>query len=425
MSQLRKISISLLAILCACHAGKHKDDLVLIQIQDRNGLSETISNPDRLVTYSCTDFLSPQPFKKVLRVFRKEGQNRSIITTYYPNGSTWQMLEAREMRAFGAYREWHSNGTKKIEATVIGGNADLAPGAQDSWLFDDTSLVWNENGQLLASIQYDKGALSGTSTYYYPSGATEKTVPYIRGRIEGQLNEFWETGAIKAAFSFADGCKDGLGTSYWPNGSPCCEEEYEQGLLKTGCYWDPAHQLTAQVSNQTGFRALFDSNRLVQLFEIRKGIAEGLVQNFGVSGDLVSTYYLKNGKKQGEEIEFYPRSDTANEASATPKISVTWDQDMIHGIAKTWYPDGKIESQRELVRNKRCGVCCAWYRDGSLMLTEEYDNDELINGKYFRKNQLDPVSSICSGNGTATIFDGEGSFIRKISYQNHKPIDLD
>ena len=118
-------------LLCACHPAKQEENLVLIQIQDRNGLSETISNPDRLVTYDKIDFLSSQPYQKVLRVFRKEGQNRSVITTYHPNGSTWQLLEAKEMRAFGTFREWFPNGAKKIEATVIGGSADLTPGAQE------------------------------------------------------------------------------------------------------------------------------------------------------------------------------------------------------------------------------------------------------------------------------------------------------
>src|SRR5271157_5002488 len=115
----RKISLVLLVLLCACNRSKVGEELVLIQIQDRNGLSETISNPDRIVTYNQVDFLSAQPYKKVLRVYKNEGKNRSVITTYHPNGTPWQMLEAKEMRAFGAFREWFACGAKKIEATVI------------------------------------------------------------------------------------------------------------------------------------------------------------------------------------------------------------------------------------------------------------------------------------------------------------------
>jgi hypothetical protein len=65
MSQKNKIYLALLFLLCACHPSKPDEQMVLIQIRDRNGLSETISNPDRLITYNKVDFLSSQPYQKV------------------------------------------------------------------------------------------------------------------------------------------------------------------------------------------------------------------------------------------------------------------------------------------------------------------------------------------------------------------------
>src|SRR5438105_13874080 len=96
-----------LLFLCACHHGSgDKEGLALIQIQDRNGLTETISSPEKLGVYETTDFLASQPYKKVTRVFKTEGINRSLLTTYHPNGRPWQYLEAENLRAKGAYREW-------------------------------------------------------------------------------------------------------------------------------------------------------------------------------------------------------------------------------------------------------------------------------------------------------------------------------
>jgi antitoxin component YwqK of YwqJK toxin-antitoxin module len=140
---------------------------------------------------------------------------------------------------------------------------------------------------------------------------------------------------------------------------------------------------------------------------------------------LRSTHYLKNGKKHGEEIEYYPSCEAGSMTALQPKISISWDQDAIHGIVKTWYQSGQLQSQREMCRNKRNGICCCWYRDGSLMLTEEYENDALIQGQYYRKNQLHPISTISNGNGTATIYDEEGVFMRKITYLNRKIVDTD
>ncbi|MBX9744903.1 MAG: hypothetical protein K2X08_06820, partial [Chlamydiales bacterium] len=97
-------------LLCSCQKPQPVNDLVGIQIQDRNGLSETISIPEKLETYGKIDFLSSQPFKKVIRVYKKEGKNHSIITTYHPNGIVWQYLECQDMRASGLYQEWFSTG---------------------------------------------------------------------------------------------------------------------------------------------------------------------------------------------------------------------------------------------------------------------------------------------------------------------------
>ena len=56
----------LLFILLAGCASKSatSDDLVSIQILDRNGFSETISAKDRLKNYEQADFTAPQPYQK-------------------------------------------------------------------------------------------------------------------------------------------------------------------------------------------------------------------------------------------------------------------------------------------------------------------------------------------------------------------------
>ena len=164
----------------ACYHSAPQEQIMAIQIQDRNGLTETINASDRLEVYQNVDFLASQPYKKVLRIYRKEGKNHSKISTYHPNGMPWQYLEAQEMRAYGAYREWFQNGQLKIEATVIGGTADVVLGAQQDWLFEGLSQVWDEKGNLTAQIPYAKGALEGTSLYFYPDGKNKKRSPSLK-----------------------------------------------------------------------------------------------------------------------------------------------------------------------------------------------------------------------------------------------------
>ena len=148
-------------VVCACH--KDLSHVTSINIIDRNGMSETISSKERLSAFDKTDFLTPQPYQKVLRLYGRSenGDVRARITSYHPNGQVKQYLEAANNRAHGVYKEWFANGQRKVEAFVIGGMADLNTQAEASWLFDGTSLAWDEEGHLLAKIFYQKGDLEG------------------------------------------------------------------------------------------------------------------------------------------------------------------------------------------------------------------------------------------------------------------------
>jgi|SRR3989344_5032327 len=396
---MKNLFFSFLLLAGCYHTPEPSEPLLMsIQIQDRNGLTETISIPERLVTYEQVDFLSPQPYKKVLRIFKREGKNAAKITTYHPNGFPWQYLEIQDMRAFGIYREWHPNGRLKIEATVIGGTADVVPGAQQDWLFDGLSQVWDDQGRTLATIPYQKGVLEGKALYYYSSGQLEKELLYHQNELDGETFEFFANGAKRARVF------------------------YQNGLLMEGDYFSSTGEAISHVKQGSGQQSIYDSDALDRMVEFRNGRPEGAVKIFSQSGELIAVYSTKNGKKQGEELRYFT---TQESELALPKLSISWEDDSISGLVKTWYPNGKLQSQREFARNKKTGSSLGWYRDGSLMLLEEYEEDRLVKGQYFKKNQKEPVSTVSNGTGTATLYDEQGIFLRKIPYAKGKPIDSD
>jgi antitoxin component YwqK of YwqJK toxin-antitoxin module len=412
------------SLFSSCHRSEPDNFLVGIQIQDRNGISETISIPDRLETYKQVDFLSSQPFKKVIRVYKKEGKNHSIITTYHPNGFIWQYLEAQDMRAYGLYQEWFFTGQVKIKAHVIGGTADVSPGAQSDWLFDGISEVWDEQGRLAASIPYEKGVLQGTSLHFYPTQQTHLETPYHQNLLEGEWTEYYPDGTTKEKTVYSKGIKTGKSIGYSSLGKLCWTEEYKNDFLQKGSYFSAEGDLVSSVSNGFGFQTFFDDLCSFQQIEVQKGKQEGIIKQFTSNKELRLIYKIKNGKKQGEEIEYYSFFDLEDQNNApSPKISIQWDQDAIHGSVKTWYSNGSLESQKEWARNKKNGASCSWYQDGSLMLIEEYEEDILMKGKYFKKHMKEPISTILQGNGLATLYDDQGVFLRKIVYQKGKPID--
>jgi antitoxin component YwqK of YwqJK toxin-antitoxin module len=407
---MKSLLITLL-LLTACTTRTTRDagTLTSLQVIDRNGFSETISGKERLVQYKGIDYLAPQPYQKVLRVFSKnaKGKNLSKITSYHPNGQVWQYLEVSEGRAHGAYREWHPNGRIKLELTVIEGIADISEIAQASWVFDGGSFVWDEEGRLVADFVYEKGELQETAHYYHPDGSIHQELPYKNHALDGAFTVFDEKGEIVEKIFYEKGVKHG--SAFGPHYT----EEYDQGRLLSASYHLNG-TFVAKISHGFGKQAIFEEGRLHSLLEYQNGIQEGLVEIFDPRGHLQNTFLIKDGKKEGEEWNYY--------ASSKPKLCVFWQDDAIQGIVKTWYENGVMESQREISQNKKHGFSFAWYKGGEVMFMEEYDQNTLQKGTYFKKGDKHPVSKVEEGQGTATLYNGDGHFLQKITYDKGKPL---
>lgn len=424
------LSISLLSLtFSGCYPQRQYNECVVlaptlssINIIDRNGLSETISSQERLVQYANVDFLSPQPYQKVLRVYNRDQQGDiySYITSYYPNGFPRQYLEVVNSRAYGAYKEWHSNGAQKIEATIIGGKADIIEGAEKTWLFDSCCKVWDENGNLQAEIPYCSSELEGLSIYYHENGQIWKNIPYHKNRIHGLMEVFQEDGSLLQKVNYQNGLKEGESIRYWCEGNIAAEENYCDGFLATGRYYNTAGECIAHIDEGNGIRAIFSKTAISEFQEYRNGVLDGKITVFDKYGRIAKYYHMKNNSKQGEEVIFYdaPRL----KKMLTPKISITWFDGKIQGQVKTWYENGIQESQKEMNNNRKSGHSTVWYDDGSLMMIEEYNQDKLVKGEYFIKGERISVSDVFEGNGTATIFAPDGSFQRKVIYHNGKPM---
>ncbi len=411
---------------CASRQGDTPSKLVSMQTIDRNGFTETIGAKDRLALHTNTDFLKPQPYQKVLRVFAKNhrGQSHSHITSYHDNGLVWQSLEVVDGRANGSYLEWHPNGVQKVEAHVIEGLAEVNEAAQVSWVFEGLNRVWDAQGQIMAEFSYQKGILQGTAQIYHPNGLVWKSIPYAQDEIEGVTEVFDNTGQLKESIPFVKGLKHGKAKGEGPNRIWSYEEEYEAGALKTGFYSHAKFPILPTVQEGEGFSTLFVDDHVKTIVEIRKGHQEGSIRLFRPDGSLQSLHHVKEGKKHGEEWEFFP-SEPKEDPLAKPiaaKMLVFWQEDVLQGVAKTWYENGVLQSQRAMSHNKKHGLSTGYYTDGSLMLTEEYDNDRLIKGSYFKHGDKAAVSRVEGGKGSATLFDAEGYFLKTISYEKGYPI---
>jgi antitoxin component YwqK of YwqJK toxin-antitoxin module len=413
----KKIYFFLIFIFFSSCVQRHvSNDLVCVKILDRNGVSETVSIPERIKNYKNVDFTSAQPYRKVMRVFSKDitGQTSSIITTYHANGVLWQYVEGKQNRACGSYKEWHQNGSLKIDAYVVGGPFDLTISAQSEWLFDNVCKVWDENGKLIAEMTYQHGELEGLSNYYYPSGKVKKTVPYHCNKICGDVFCFKENGQMILKETYNNDKKDSLSIAYWGADLIQKIETYNEGLLDEGQYFNMQKELISEVKNGFGKKAIFKNDYLHKFVEYKNGKAEGKIEVFSKNGILKNEYFLIGGKRNGEEIKYYLNRRHCK------KLSVNWKNDVLFGPVKTWYSNGNEESQKEMRQNKKNGMAYAWYKDKTLMFVEEYEDDVLKEGTYYKNN--DVISRVIDGNGVAVLFDENGILLKKVKYKMGSPV---
>ncbi len=393
--------------------------LITVNLVDRNGITEIIRDKKRIAQFEKVNFLAPQPYQKVLRVFDKDssGSAFSILTSYHPNSELKQYLEASGSRAFGLYKEWYASGRVKIEGKVVSGIADLHPQAQESWLFDGLTRAFDEDGALQAEIFYQKGELEGIARYYHKNGVVSKLAPYRKNQLHGELLAYSPQGSCLGCISYVDGVKEGKATCYWENGTLFSSELYQKGLLMQGSYQDPHGEALHGIEKGRGHRPIYQGEHLVELQEYQGGRPEGRVELFDELARKISCHSLKGGEKEGEELFFYPET-------GKPRLLLTWREGLMQGRIKTWYDNGALESQKEISQNKKNGTAFAWYRSGALMLMEEYENDRLIRGEYYRIGEKTPLSRIEKGRGAAHLFDGYGQLVQKVQYQDGKPAEL-
>jgi antitoxin component YwqK of YwqJK toxin-antitoxin module len=413
------ISISLLLCFSSCSPIPRKDEMQMIQIVDRLGMNETINEKEKIQRYATTDFLSPQPFQKVVRVYQHQESQpvKMIITTYHESGMIKEYLEVKGHRANGLYQEFHDNGRLKIQAHVMEGIADLTEAAKMSFIFDGECKVYNDQGRQVALFHYSQGKLDKEACYYAADGSLEKKIPYRQDRIDGIAQRYDAAGQIIGATAYQEGVKEGRSFFLGNSTELPFEEFYHQGKLLQATYYGLSGQVLSKIVDGFGICSITENHRLIKEVEYRKGEEEGLVKTYYPSGRLYEVYTQINGQKHGDEWVYY------DDDNRTPKLLLTWYQDELHGSQKSYYPNGNLESQREMVHNLMQGQLIAWYQRGDLMMMEEYEHHRLQRGVYYKIHSQEKVSEVEDGSGIATIFDGDGLFVQKVIYAKGEIID--
>lgn len=414
---MKKITLCLVLLMSGCAHKQKPSHLLSLQLVDRNGQTETISQIERVKLYEKQNFDKPQSYEKILRVYSKNshGKNPSLITTYHKNGQLFQKLEALDGRAFGLYQEYFENGFIRIKAQVIEGTADITDLAQSTWVFDGPCQVYYPTGDLEANFTYDKGKKTGLATYYHKNGHEKKRLFFIDDQADGTITEFSETGHLSLTYEFKNGIQTGPSYKYYHDGQIAFEETWLNDALIEGKYFNKQKQLVSNIDQGKGFKTLFDEQTPLTQLEYNKGKIEGKIIEYAPSGKIQAYYHMIDDQKQGEEGIYF-------EDSTQLKMLLDWHDDQITGIVKTFYKSGVLESQKSYSHNKKNGPLSCYYPDGSLMLLETYSQDRLLEGKYFKKGDREAFSCVEDGTGCTTLFDEWGGIYKQVYYEKGKVV---
>lgn len=406
---------------CSRNVDDKEPKMISLQLIDRNGFNETISSQDRLDIYKNTDFMEPQPYTKVVRLFQRSAKGKilSAVTSYHENGEVAQYLEVENGRANGSYKEWHPNGRQKVLAHIVEGLGDVSEDAMASWVFDKECVAFDEKGHMIAKITYSKGELNEEALYYFPDGTLKKRVPFHKNEIHGEEILYNEEGEVIGSIHFKKGLKDGVSEYFGSKSCPKFHEEYSEGKLLSAVYYDFDNKVISKVNDGSGLQTLYDDGLLSKQLEFKNGRQDGKVYHYASNGALHSEHILKNGDKHGEEWIYYVITGNPKQK----KMCFNWYEGKLQGRVKSWYLNGNLESEREMFNNKKNGPSTAWYMNGDVMLIEEYENDTLAKGLYMKKGNNAPVSSVSNGSGNATLYDKDGYFLRKVHYQKGNPVE--
>jgi antitoxin component YwqK of YwqJK toxin-antitoxin module len=403
-------------LLLSCQSKLSESSILAIQLTDLNGFTETITNPKQLISFEKNDFLTPQPYKKIVVTYRPSSNTSSKyskVLSYHQNGQVKQLLNVEGFQSKGLYKEWYSNGQLRVQTQLVGGTGDLTPEAQKTWVFNDLFEAFYSNQEKKALIPFIKGKLSGEARYFFPNGQTHKIIEYSNNEINGSFTSYNTDGTLSEETRYSKGLKHGPATLFNQDVNFRLEEFYEQGYLLSGTYFQGEEKLS-EVFNRQGKRTLL--SKLLKIEEpVIDGQRNGLVKEHSSTGFLKKEKNLKGSVKDGLETFYF----------STPpyhkRLSISWELSQLNGPVNTWYSNGNTESSFYLKQGTKEGLSKAWFPSGHLMFHEEYYEGKLINASYYKEGEKKPFSLIKEGKGLASLFDEQGFSKEQVHYENGEP----
>ncbi len=211
--------------------------------------------------------------------------------------------------------------------------------SQESYLNcikDGLWKIYYEDGKLFEETSWKAGVKNGIWKQYFKSGNPKTDASYKAGELDGVMKLFQPDGKLEMSGTYVNAMREGAWIYYLPSGEIKNRELYSKGTLL----------------NQ----------------ELMNGVFTDKYDN----DILKSSYTYKDGKKNGEFIEYYRAGQWKKRLKPADGEFAEEEEEYFEGQ--------KIQRKGIFVNDKLDGKISTFNLDGKLDKTEEYSNGMLISG---------------------------------------------
>ena len=171
-------------------------------------------------------------------------------------------------------------------------------------------------------------------------GGNQRRFTFHAGLVEGIEEIYRQDGALLETVEHHRGERSGRAVRYWTPDLYAAEEHWSKDQLVSGIYRDMDGDVVGEVAMEMAGELFFDDDYTRALQEYTDGRPDGEVRLFDETGQISNFYRVKNNKKSGEEIVYYPGSMKQKlsgeiDIDPQPQLLITWNDDIIHGVTKT------------------------------------------------------------------------------------------
>jgi len=268
---------------------------------------------------------------------------------------------------------------------------EVTQDSQDNYILHGEWKMWDQAGNLIGAGEYRNNQREGTWFRVHTAKDAElfAAMPY---------SQF--TAPFRSEATFKDGKLEGKWVISDSEGRIASESEYSNGVLNGISKW---HLVSGSLMKEATYE---------------NGLLNGLVRTFDADSTLIDEQKYEEGHKIAMKIErnkagqkqweaMYMHAQLVIDAeadwwNAKPATYKTIGEDVKHGLATGWHPNGQMRVQGVYQKDQPDGQFTWWYSNGQEEVTGGF-KDGLKNGMWvWRHSNGQKAMMGESKNGAAT-----------------------